>query len=54
MYDEELIDVYAGLAMWGYMQKGYLLDPKDIAEQSYKMAYAMLREREKYRGRKDD
>lgn len=54
MDDEELIDVYAGLAMWGYMQKGYLLNHEMIAEESYKMAYAMLKEREKRRGRKDD
>jgi hypothetical protein len=47
MNDEDLIDLYAGLAMQGYLTQNYLQHWGDLARNSYAMADAMIKEKEK-------
>lgn len=47
MNDEDLIDLYAGLAMQGYLTQSYLQNWEHLARDSYAMAYAMIKEKEK-------
>jgi hypothetical protein len=47
MNNEELIDLFAGLAMQGYLTQSYIQNQECIARDSYSMAYAMIKEREK-------
>ena len=43
-----LLDYFAAKAMQSYLQATPLANPKDIAEWSYNMAEAMLKERESW------
>lgn len=47
MTDEDLIDLFAGLAMQGYLTQSYLQNQECIAHDSYSMAEAMIKEKEK-------
>jgi hypothetical protein len=47
MHDNDLIDLFAGLAMQGYIARGYQSDIRALAEDSYSIAYAMIKEKEK-------
>ena len=47
MNNEELIDLFAALAMQGYLAGGYEADSRSLAEDSYSMAYAMIKEKER-------
>jgi hypothetical protein len=47
MNDEDLIDLYAGLAMQGYLTQSYLQNWEHLARDSYAMAYAMIKEKER-------
>jgi hypothetical protein len=47
MNNEELIDLFAGLAMQGYLAGGYEADSRSLAEDSYSIAAAMIKEKEK-------
>jgi hypothetical protein len=44
--NEDLIDLFAGLAMQGILANGRF-DSRNVAEDSYDFAYAMIKEREK-------
>jgi hypothetical protein len=46
MIDNDLIDLFAGLAMQGYLTQSYLQNQEHIARDSYSMAYAMVKEKE--------
>ena len=52
MNDEDLIDLYAGLAMQGYLTQNDIQNWEQIASNSYSMAEAMLKEKEKRHERK--
>ena len=52
MIDEDLIDLFAGLAMQGYLTQSYVQNQECIARDSYSMAEAMLKEKEKRHERK--
>ncbi len=47
MNDEDLIDLYAGMALMGMLLKGVLYPADDYAKQAYVLAYAMIKEKEK-------
>ena len=51
MADDDLMDLFAGLAMQGYITRSYLQNQEHIARESYSMAEAMLREKEKRHGK---
>jgi hypothetical protein len=51
MIDDDLMDLFAGLAMQGYLTQSYVQNQECIARDSYSMAEAMLKEKEKRRGR---
>ena len=51
MTDEDLIDLYAGLAMQGYLTQNVIQNWEQIASNSYSMADAMIKEKEKRRER---
>ena len=52
MIDDDLMDLFAGLAMQGYLTQSYWQNQEHIARDSYSMAEAMLREKEKRLERK--
>ena len=52
MNDEDLIDLYAGLAMQGYLTQNDIQNWEQIASNSYSMAEAMLKEKGKRHERK--
>ena len=47
MNNEDLIDLFAGMAMQGYLTQNYIHNFEQIANHSYAMAKAMVKEREK-------
>lgn len=47
MNNEDLIDLFAGLAMQGYLSQNDIQNWEQIASNSYSMADAMIKEREK-------
>jgi hypothetical protein len=47
MNNEDLIDLFAGLAMQGYLTQSYVQNQECIARDSYAMAEAMIKEKEK-------
>lgn len=47
MNDEDLIDLYAGMALMGMLLKGVLYPADDYAKQAYVLADAMIKEKEK-------
>jgi hypothetical protein len=47
MNNEELIDLFAALAMQGYLTQSHIQNQECIARNSYSMAYAMIKEKEK-------
>ena len=53
MTDDDLMDLFAGLAMQGYITQSYLQNQEHIARNSYMMAEIMLKEKEKRRERKE-
>jgi hypothetical protein len=56
MNNEELIDLFAGLAMQGYVSTEYFrgMPHQVVAEEAYRMAEAMAKEREKRLERTQD
>lgn len=52
MIDDDLMDLFAGLAMQGYLTQNDIQNWEQIASDSYSMAEAMLKEKEKRHGRK--
>jgi hypothetical protein len=54
MNNEELIDLFAALAMQGYLTQNYIHNFEQIANYSYSMAEAMVKEREKRLERQKD
>jgi hypothetical protein len=52
MIDDDLMDLFAGLAMQGYLSQNDIQNWEQIARDSYSMAEAMLKEKEKRRERK--
>lgn len=46
MNNEDLIDLFAGLAMQGILANGRF-DSRTVAEDSYDFAYAMIKEKER-------
>jgi hypothetical protein len=47
MNNEDLIDLFAGLAMQGYLTQNDIQNWEQIASYSYAMADAMIKEKEK-------
>lgn len=47
MNDEELTDLFAGLAMQGMIAAGFDESDKDLARMSYNLAEAMVQEKRK-------
>jgi hypothetical protein len=47
MNNEDLIDLFAGIAMQGYLSQNDIQNWEQIASYSYAMADAMVKEREK-------
>jgi hypothetical protein len=47
MNNEDLIDLFASMAMQGYLTQNYIQNFEEIAKYSYAMANAMIKEREK-------
>lgn len=47
MNNEDLIDLFAGLAMQGYLSQNDIQNWEQIASNSYSMAEAMIKEKEK-------
>ena len=47
MNNEDLIDLFAGLSMQGYLTQSYVQNQECIARDSYAMAKAMIKEKEK-------
>jgi hypothetical protein len=56
MNNEELIDLFAGLAMQGYVSTEYFrgIPHQVIAEDAYRMAEAMIKEKERRNERTQD
>jgi hypothetical protein len=52
MIDDDLMDLFAGLAMQGYLTQNNIQNWAQIASDSYMMAETMLKEKEKRRERK--
>jgi hypothetical protein len=52
MIDDDLMDLFAGLAMQGYLTQNNIHNWAQIASDSYMMAEAMIKEKEKRRERK--
>jgi hypothetical protein len=52
MIDDDLMDLFAGLAMQGYLTQNNIHNWAQIASDSYMMAETMLKEKEKRRERK--
>lgn len=51
MDNDDLLDLFAGLAMQGYLAAGYDHHASALAEDSYSAAVAMIKEKEKRRER---
>jgi hypothetical protein len=53
MIDDDLMDLFAGLAMQGYVSTEYFrgMPHHLVAEDAYRMAEAMIKEKEKRRER---
>lgn len=47
MTDDDLIDLFACFAMQGYLTQSYIQNQECIAQDSYSMAEAMIKERAK-------
>jgi hypothetical protein len=47
MNNDEMLDVFAALAMQGYLSQNDIQNWEQIASDSYSMAEAMIKEREK-------
>jgi hypothetical protein len=47
MNNDEMLDVFAALAMQGYLSQNDIQNWEQIARDSYSMAEAMIKEREK-------
>ena len=54
MTDDDLMDLFAGMAMQGYVSTEYFrgMPHRIVAEDAYRMAEAMVKEKEKRRERK--
>lgn len=53
MNNDDLLDLYAGLAMQGLLAANHEVSPQSIARVSYEVAEAMMRERI-LRGERDE
>jgi hypothetical protein len=47
MNNEDLMDLFAALAMQGYLTQSYVQNQECIAKDSYAMAEAMIKEKER-------
>lgn len=54
MNNEDLMDVFAALAMQGYLTQNDIQNWEQIASNAYSMAEAMMKEREKRLERQED
>jgi hypothetical protein len=54
MNNDDLLDLFAGMALQGMLLKGVLYPAADYAKQAYVLADAMIAEREKRLERQED